>query len=175
MIGILFFFSPEGSCGTLPHPENGMVRFTSMLLGGHATFVCDPGYMLDGSYLRTCGVLGTWSGSSPTCQRKTQQCLPSLSSPSFSHFVCFVYFPRFTSILAFSPSQPSGALNSVTPATEQSPQPIPTCSSLWLTTAATLATACWDRRLVSVRPPVSGLEGLQDALVSGKGPRGQKS
>lgn len=68
----LAFFIAEGSCGTLPDPENGLVRFTSIVLGGHATFICDQGYVREGDYVRTCGVDGTWSGASPTCQRKFQ-------------------------------------------------------------------------------------------------------
>ena len=53
-----------------------MVRLTSMLLGGQAVYWCDQGYYLSGSYVRVCGVLGTWSGGTPSCLGKqSHQCM----------------------------------------------------------------------------------------------------
>lgn len=45
-----------------------MVRLDSMLLGGYAVYWCNQGYYLLGNYVRVCGVLGTWSGDSPSCR-----------------------------------------------------------------------------------------------------------
>ena len=59
-------------CGGLDNPTNGTVmtnpgtNYTSI-----ATYICDPGFFLEGEPTRTCLGTGTWSGSQPTCTGKT--------------------------------------------------------------------------------------------------------
>ena len=51
---------------------NGMVLVTGRLLkdGDSATYVCNEGFMLQGTLLRTCGSDGQWTGNAPFCIRK---------------------------------------------------------------------------------------------------------
>ena len=73
--------TPCSACSTLSPPSNGHI--SSGNVSGHSqgspintgtvTFTCDPGFMLedpsdDGQ--RTCGILGQWSRSEPTCKRR---------------------------------------------------------------------------------------------------------
>lgn len=58
-------------CSLLSAPENGSVNADSTQYGGVAMYTCNTGYILVGSVKRTCIENGTWSGTSPHCQRKS--------------------------------------------------------------------------------------------------------
>ena len=47
-----------------------MVEWDTLAPGGVATYTCDSGFTLVGDPTRICGSDGTWSGMSPTCERK---------------------------------------------------------------------------------------------------------
>ena len=55
-------------CPALSDPMNGIVTWTSLTVGGVATYVCDDGFELDGSMTRTCESSGMWSGEKPVCR-----------------------------------------------------------------------------------------------------------
>ena len=58
-------------CGGLPDPTNGQVDTPSgTTFNNTAIYSCDPGYNLNGSMIRTCGVDGSWTPNAPTCDRK---------------------------------------------------------------------------------------------------------
>ena len=69
-IGNFFLFAVV-DCGALQAPPNGAVmtnpgtNYTSI-----ATYICDPGFFLEGESTRTCPATGTWSRSQPTCTGK---------------------------------------------------------------------------------------------------------
>ncbi|XP_063820371.1 sushi domain-containing protein 2 isoform X2 [Pseudophryne corroboree] len=58
---------PVVSCGWLEPPKNGKKEGTSYLANYSVTFTCNKGYMLTGSYARTCQADGTWSGQTSHC------------------------------------------------------------------------------------------------------------
>ena len=64
-----------GGCPTLVNPANGWVMYSTVSIGGVATYFCSDGYSLSDQALsqRTCemnGILdGMWNGSQPECQR----------------------------------------------------------------------------------------------------------
>ncbi|XP_053555720.1 sushi domain-containing protein 2 [Bombina bombina] len=58
---------PVVSCGWLEPPINGRKEGTSYLINSQVTFECNKGYMLVGSYSRTCQWDGTWSGETSYC------------------------------------------------------------------------------------------------------------
>ncbi|KAM4708698.1 sushi domain-containing protein 2 isoform 2-T3 [Discoglossus pictus] len=60
---------PVVSCGWLKPPKNGKKNGTIYLEKAEVTFSCDKGYILVGSFSRTCQPDGTWSG-------ETSQCVP---------------------------------------------------------------------------------------------------
>ena len=66
-----FFLFAVVDCGALQAPANGAVmtnpgtNFTSI-----ATYICDPGFFLEGEPTRTCPATGNWTGSQPTCTGK---------------------------------------------------------------------------------------------------------
>ena len=55
-------------CPALLDPINGAVTWTSLTVGGVATYVCDDGFELEGSMTRTCESSGMWSGEEPMCR-----------------------------------------------------------------------------------------------------------
>ena len=57
-------------CPGLSDPTDGAVSVPSYFVGGIASFICNPGYSLDGSQRRTCEMDQTWSGVQPTCDGK---------------------------------------------------------------------------------------------------------
>lgn len=62
-------FNLAFDCGPLTDPANGRVSVTSSLIGGTATYDCDPDFTLDGNAQRSCTTTG-WSGQDPVCRRK---------------------------------------------------------------------------------------------------------
>ena len=59
-------------CGSLSHPNNGVVDMTGgTRLGAVVTYSCNEGYTLIGMHQRTCGTDGHWTGSEPICQSMT--------------------------------------------------------------------------------------------------------
>ena len=58
-----------GECSELANPTNGAVSVTSVTQGSIATYSCNSGYYLNGSFNRICQANGTWGGSDPTCKR----------------------------------------------------------------------------------------------------------
>ena len=68
----VIFFLNVGSCGTPRSLTNGQTSYTSTTVGSKVTYTCDPGYMMiAGNSSRTCQSDGLWSGSLPTCTRKS--------------------------------------------------------------------------------------------------------
>ncbi len=60
-------------CSKLDDPTNGQVFLTSTTPGALATYVCNPGFRLEGARNRVCQVNGQWSAKEPTCVRKSLQ------------------------------------------------------------------------------------------------------
>ena len=54
-------------CPPLPDISNGGVSWTGLDPGETATYMCDPGFILDGLPTRVCRDDGTWSGAEPFC------------------------------------------------------------------------------------------------------------
>ena len=68
-------------CLPLPSLDDGFITYAvdttaNFELQTMATYICDFGFFLVGTEVRTCGVgselscEGVWSGSAPTCRRK---------------------------------------------------------------------------------------------------------
>ena len=70
IIKTLFSFSAVVDCGTLAAPQNGKVTLTTATFMSTANYSCNSGYTLSGNETRTCEATGTWSGITPTCDRK---------------------------------------------------------------------------------------------------------
>ena len=49
-------------------PENGSRQLTGVKFGDTVRYLCDEGYSLGGSTVRTCSADGSWSGEAPVCQ-----------------------------------------------------------------------------------------------------------
>ena len=70
-------------CGTPRSLSNGQRRYSSTTFGSTVTYTCNKGYrMTAGTSSRTCLFGGRWSGSHPTCSRKSTLC----------HFISFTYW-----------------------------------------------------------------------------------
>ena len=54
-------------CGPLSVPTNGSSSGISTLFPNGVQFQCDPGFILNGSAIRTCQPNGKWSGFSTVC------------------------------------------------------------------------------------------------------------
>ena len=60
------------SCINLTDPTNGMVTCSLgddniATDGDTCNYICDTGYVLSGNAMRTCGSIGMWDGTEPTC------------------------------------------------------------------------------------------------------------
>ncbi|XP_060580368.1 sushi, von Willebrand factor type A, EGF and pentraxin domain-containing protein 1-like [Ruditapes philippinarum] len=55
------------NCGGLSNPANGLVSASQTTFGQRATYVCNPGYKIQGISTRTCQPDGSWSVREPTC------------------------------------------------------------------------------------------------------------
>jgi len=72
---VMFLYQLSGSCGTPRSLSNGQRRYSSTTVGSTVTYTCNSGYLRTaGSSSRTCQSSGQWSGSHPTCTRKSTLC-----------------------------------------------------------------------------------------------------
>ena len=55
----------------MENPANGWVMYSTVSIGGEATYFCSVGYSLRDQALsqRTCEMNGMWNGNQPECQR----------------------------------------------------------------------------------------------------------
>lgn len=60
-------------CGTLRDPTNGRVIISGTTVYSTATYQCDSGYSISGTFTRVCRNNGEWSGTAPTCKRESRQ------------------------------------------------------------------------------------------------------
>ena len=68
----MFLNHLSGSCSTPRFLSNGQRHYSSTTVGSRVTYTCNPGYRLtSGSSSRACQSDGLWSGSHPTCTRKS--------------------------------------------------------------------------------------------------------
>ncbi|XP_064400499.1 E-selectin-like isoform X3 [Halichondria panicea] len=79
---------PNRLCPLLRSPNNGVVRVND----GRATYTCNNGYTLFGSYSRFCLSSGSWSGSNPSCQLISRLTCPVLIIPSNGQVSVSSYF-----------------------------------------------------------------------------------
>ena len=61
-------YADLADCGTPEIPTNGMVNFSSTILGSIATYKCNEGCTLDGAVQRICKHNSQWSDSMPQCR-----------------------------------------------------------------------------------------------------------
>ncbi|CAI8000476.1 Sushi, von Willebrand factor type A, EGF and pentraxin domain-containing protein 1, partial [Geodia barretti] len=66
-------------CGRLADIPRGRVEVTTTTFLSTATYVCDSGFSIEGTSVRTCLATGVWSGREPTCTPST---CGSLDNPS---------------------------------------------------------------------------------------------
>ena len=79
----MFLYQLLVDCGTPSSLSNGQRRYSSTIVGSRVTYTCNTGYrMTAGSSSRTCQSNHQWSGSHPTCTRKSTLC----------HFISFTYW-----------------------------------------------------------------------------------
>ena len=79
---VMFLYQLSGSCGTPRSLSNGERSYSRTTVGSRVTYTCNTGYLrTSGSSRRTCQSDGQWSGSHPTCTRKSALC----------HFIFFTY------------------------------------------------------------------------------------
>jgi len=70
-------------CGTPSYLSNGQRRYSSTIVGSRVSYTCNTGYLRTaGSSSRTCQSNGQWSGSHPTCTRKSTLC----------HYISFAHW-----------------------------------------------------------------------------------
>ena len=80
----MFLYQLSGPCGTPSSLSNGQRSYSGTTVGYTVTYTCNTGYrMTAGSSSRTCQSNGQWSGSHPTCTRKSTLC----------HFIYILYMP----------------------------------------------------------------------------------
>ena len=60
-------FTALADCGTPEVPTNGMINFSSTILGSIVTYKCNEGCTLDGAVQRICEHSSQWSGNMPQC------------------------------------------------------------------------------------------------------------
>ncbi len=72
MPALALYLHPEGTeCPELADPENGMVKQTGGRgVGSQVWYMCDTGYVLVGSEVRTCQDDLQWDPEEPVCKRE---------------------------------------------------------------------------------------------------------
>ena len=60
-------------CPGLDDPENGKVSVPSTSYLSEATYTCNDGFIINGNPIRECGPDELWSGSEPSCVRKSMK------------------------------------------------------------------------------------------------------
>ena len=55
------------TCPVLTNPTNGQVSMDTNTVGSTATYICSPGYDVNGATTVTCGADGSWSPVPTTC------------------------------------------------------------------------------------------------------------
>ena len=60
-------------CGPLPAPINGSSSGNTTVFPNSVLFNCDPGFILNGSIIRTCQPNGTWSGFLTVCSGRSEE------------------------------------------------------------------------------------------------------
>ena len=79
----MFLYQLSGLCDTPRSLRNGQTSYSSTIVGSTVTYTCNTGYLRTaGSSSRTCQSNGHWSGSHPTCIRKSTLC----------HSISFAYW-----------------------------------------------------------------------------------
>ena len=79
------------NCGTPSSLSNGQRLYSRTTFGYTVTYTCNTGYLKTaGSSSRTCQSNGQWSGSHPTCTRKSTLC----------HFISFTYWLQSCKLIA---------------------------------------------------------------------------
>ena len=68
----IVFISIAVDCGPLYVPMNGSASGNSTVFPNSVQFSCDPGFILNGSAVRTCQPHGTWNGTKTVCVGKLQ-------------------------------------------------------------------------------------------------------
>lgn len=58
-------------CPDLPDPIGGRITITSRTVGSVVTYICDEGYLLNGSPERECLASEMWSNTPPFCSRES--------------------------------------------------------------------------------------------------------
>ena len=88
---VMFLDQLSGSCGTPRSLSSGERSYSSTTVGSRVTYTCNTGYLrTSGSSSRTCQSNGQWSGTHPTCTRKSTLC----------HFISFIYQLQTCKIIA---------------------------------------------------------------------------
>ena len=62
-------------CGGLPSPKFGTVTLSGTTYGSTAVYACNEGYGVVGMAVRLCQANKNWSGTAPTCNRKSSCCI----------------------------------------------------------------------------------------------------
>lgn len=71
MLLLTYFLAVD--CGPLSVPMNGSSSGNSTLFPNNIQFKCDPGFILNGSAIRTCQPNGTWSGFQTVCSGRYEE------------------------------------------------------------------------------------------------------
>ena len=56
------------ACNSLTSPINGKVSVSSTTVDSVANYICDEGFLLEGSSYRKCTKENVWSGTAPVCK-----------------------------------------------------------------------------------------------------------
>lgn len=66
-MNLMFIVFVAMDCGSLSVPMNGSSSGNSTVFPNSVHFQCDPGFLLNGSAIRTCQANGTWGGLESLC------------------------------------------------------------------------------------------------------------
>ncbi|XP_036410475.1 P-selectin-like [Megalops cyprinoides] len=123
-------------CPSVQPPQNGNVTYEDssgdLLYGSNCSFSCDPGFILHGSEVMTCGKSGDWIGERPVCQ--AVQCRP-LQVPEGGSVNCSrpsedLFYNSSCSFSCADGHQLQGASNVICMASAQWSAETPTCKAV---------------------------------------------